>query len=134
MTPKDFFDCDGSRGIHALLIIDSSSWCSACRNEASGMEQHIASSWGPAGVKVLQLLVENSSAQPATTATAQSWKDYFQLKSVWVAADPNFLLKSPAATAYPYKMIVNPRTMQIVSTYTGGAYDSQVLQLANSND
>lgn len=129
----DFFDCDGTKGIHAVQIIDSASWCSACQSEASQMEQLMKSSWTPAGVKVMQLLVENASGSPATTATAKSWKDYFKLQSVYVAADPGFLLKSPSANAYPYKVIINPRTMKIERTYTGDSYDSFVLSLAKTN-
>jgi len=129
----DFFDCDGSKGIHAVQIIDSASWCSACQSEASQMEQLMKSSWTPAGVKVMQLLVENASGSPATSATAKSWKDYFKLQSVYVGADPGFLLKSPSANAYPYKVIINPRTMKIERTYTGDTYDSYVLTLAKSN-
>lgn len=97
------------------------------------MEQLMKSSWTPAGVKVMQLLVENASGSPATTPTAKSWKDYFKLQSVYVGADPSFLLKSPSANAYPYKIIVNPRTMKIERTYTGDTYDSYVLTLANIN-
>ena len=130
---QDFFDCDGTKNINAVLVIESTVWCGACRNEAAGLQSRMQSSWGPAGVKVMQLLVENNSGGPGSPSDAAWWINNFGLKTVAVAADPNFLLRSPASTAYPYKVLINPRTMKVVRTYTGGYYDSQVLQLAQSN-
>lgn len=130
---QDFFDCDGTKNINAVLVIESTVWCGACRNEAAGLQSRMQSSWGSAGVKVMQLLVENNSGGPGSPNDGAWWINNFGLKTVAVAADPNFLLRSPASTAYPYKVLIDPRTMKVVRTYTGGYYDSQVLQLAQSN-
>jgi len=93
----------------------------------------MAQGWAAAGVVVVEVLVENASGDPATTQTAKSWKDYFGIKSAWVAADPGFQLSSQAADSYPYEVLVDPRTMKIVETQAGGSMDESVMQLANQN-
>jgi len=128
----DLFDCDGSRGIHAVLITHAAGWCSACQDEASQLPQQMAT-WGPAGVVVVELVIETSSGYPADITMAQHWRDVFGLHNVYVGADPDFVFESPYADALPFKLIVNPRDMTIVRAYTGDTYDHEVLQLAQSN-
>jgi hypothetical protein len=128
----DFFDCDGTKGINALLVDHGTYWCSSCQAEAQEWGS-VMGTWGPAGARVMTLLVETSSGGPATVQTAKKWKDAFKLSSIYVAADPSFQLQSPAADAWPYHVIINPRTMKIVDSYTGDTGDAKVLQLANSN-
>jgi hypothetical protein len=130
--PTDLFDCDGSRGIHAVLITNAAGWCSACQDEAAQLPQRMAT-WGPAGVVVVELVIETSSGYPADITMAQQWREVFGLHDVYVGADPNFAFDSQYADALPFKLIVNPRDMTIVRAYTGDTYDHEVLQLAQSN-
>ena len=129
---QDLFDCDGSRGIHAILITYAAGWCSACQDEAGQLPQKMAT-WGPAGIVVVELVIETSSGYPADITMAQQWRDIFGLYDVYVGADPDFAFDSQYADALPFKLIVNPRDMTIVRAYTGDTYDHEVLQLAQSN-
>lgn len=133
LSASSFLDCDGNAGRNALLIIHSTSWCTSCQQEAANLEQKMTEGWAAAGVVVVEVLIENASGDPATTQTAKSWKDYFGIDSAWVAADPEFQLMSQAADAYPYEVLVDPRTMKIVETQAGGLLDDAVMQLANQN-
>ncbi len=128
----DLFDCDGSRGIHAILISYAAGWCSACQEEASQLPQRMAT-WGPAGVVVVELVTETSGGNAADVTMAQYWRDVFGLQDVYVGADPDFAFDSQYADALPFKLIVDPRDMTIVRAYTGDTYDHEVLQLAQSN-
>jgi hypothetical protein len=132
VSPGDFFDCDGSRGINAVLIVYGAGWCSACAEEAGSLPPMIAQ-WSTAGVRVLYLIWQDPSGWPADTAFAKQWRDYYHLDGAWVAADPDFQLDSPAASALPYKMLIDPRTMRIVGTWSGEDGDDGILQLAYGN-
>jgi hypothetical protein len=129
---ESFLDCDGTQGINALLIVYGAGWCSACQEEAA-LLPGLMQTWGPAGIVVVELLVETSSGSPATSQTAKAWRDAFQLTSSYVAADPDFQLESAAADTFPYKVLVDPRTMKIVATDMGGTSDDAVMQLAQKN-
>lgn len=131
-SSEAFFDCDGSRGINAVLIIYAAGWCSACKDEAMHLPQQM-STWGPSGVVVAELIIETSSGFPADLSTAQQWRDGFGLDAVYVGADPGFALDSPYASALPFKLLINPRTMSIVRVYSGDEYDHEILPLAQSN-
>ncbi len=132
VSPGDFLDCDGSRGVNAVLIVYGAGWCSACAEEAESMPPMIAQ-WSTAGVRVLYLIWQDPSGWPADTAFAKQWRDYYHLEGAWVAADPDFQLDSPAASALPYKMLIDPRTMKIVGTWSGEDGDDGILQLAYGN-
>lgn len=129
---QSFYDCDGTQGINALLIVYGAGWCTACQEEAALLPD-LMQTWGPAGIVVVELLVENSGGSPATTQTAKQWRDTFNLSSSYVAADPSFQLQSSTADSFPYKVLVDPRTMTIVSTDIGGTSDDAVMQLALKN-
>jgi thiol-disulfide isomerase/thioredoxin len=132
LSIQSFFDCDGSRGINALLLVYGAGWCDACKEEAAALPA-LMQSWAPAGIVIVELLVETAAGNPATTQTAAQWRDAFKLDKCYVAADPSFQLQSAVADSFPYKVLVDPRTMAIVSTYTGETGDEAVLQLALKN-
>jgi thiol-disulfide isomerase/thioredoxin len=132
ISVSTFFDCSGATGVNAVLLVYGAGWCTACQDEAALLPQ-LMQTWGPAGIVVVELLVETSGGTPASAQTAQQWKDFFDLGSQYVAADPSFQLQSAAADSFPYKVLVDPRTMTIVSTYTGGIGDDAVMQLALKN-
>lgn len=129
---QDYFDCDGSKGINALLIINSATWCGACQSEASDLPSH-ASSFKQKGIRVLTLMVENQSHAPATLSTAQTWRNYFGLQSFATAADPDFTFAGYGSVSLPLQILVDPRTMEIVDRIDGYYGYSAVIQLANQN-
>ena len=129
---QDYLDCDGSKGINALLIINSATWCGACQTEATDLPSYV-STFENKGIRVLTLMVENQSGAPATLSTATSWRDYFGLEDLATAADPNFTFAGFGSVGLPLQILVNPRTMKIVDRTEGyGGYDA-VIQLANQN-
>jgi peroxiredoxin len=129
---QDYYDCDGSKGINALLIINSATWCGACQNEATDLPKH-TSSFQQKGIRVLTLMVENQSGAPATLSTAKTWRDYFGLGAFATAADPNFTFAGFGSVGLPLQVIVDPRTMKIVDRIEGYAGYDAVIQLANEN-
>ncbi len=127
MTYKstDFFDCDGSKGINAIVFDSSATWCGACQAEASELEGFIKSNWGANGVAVITLMVEDANHKPPSSiAVAQEWMTQFHLNNVPVAINPSFdfALYANGSLGLPYNVLVNPRNMQVVkSPYNPGA-------------
>jgi len=130
----DYFDCDGSKGINALLVDVSATWCGACQQEAMDLPGQV-SGWSGKGIRVLTLMIEDENMNPATTQTALDWKNAFGLTQIAVAADPNFTLSpSSGAVGLPMQVLIDPRTMQIVEVDQGYSGDySSVEQLAQQN-
>jgi thiol-disulfide isomerase/thioredoxin len=133
LNMADLYDCDGRNGINAILIDQSAHWCGACQQEASMLPQYMQT-WGPQGVKVITLIIQDSQQQPATTASAQLWRNTFNLMQDWVVADPAFSFAHSGQNGLPMNILVDPRTMQIVKVLEGfGGQDPAVSQLALKN-
>jgi hypothetical protein len=129
---QDYYDCDGSKGINALLIVSSATWCGACQEEATDLPSH-AASFKQKGIRILTLMVENASAQPATLSTATQWRDNFGLDAYATCADPGFDFAGNGSVGLPLQIIVDPRTMKIVDRQDGYAGYSTLTQLADKN-
>jgi hypothetical protein len=127
----DFFDCDGSKGINALLLDASALWCGTCRAEASTIPTHLAA-WGPDGIKFVTLIIEGLIVgQKGTTADALSWKTEYKLDDAWVVADPVYEFAHPGTNGLPTNILVDPRTMKIVKIVEGSIADPVALALQN---
>jgi hypothetical protein len=112
----DLFDCDGSKGVNAVVLDVSASWCPSCQEEAPSVETQIEGAWGADGVRILTLLVEDENRGPASTQTARDWIDAFGLAKLEVVADPGDTF---SVHALPTNILVDPRTMKIVSIQEG---------------
>jgi hypothetical protein len=133
---SDYYDGDGSKGINAILIDESATWCGPCNQEAPVIEQAMKGQWGPDGVRVLTLMVENANHQRADTSTALQWIGIHNLTSVDVAADPTFMFGSVTGTnGLPTNVLIDPRTMKIQKITPGfsGSPEADVDQLAQTN-
>ncbi len=127
---SDYYDCDGKKGINAILFITSTTTCGKCKSEAKTLEAKM-DQWAPLGIKVVTLM-----AYPATVAGAQSWKSAYGLGRVDVLAD-----KMPPSMAYsnsigtPLHTVVDPRNMRVVYTQMGGGSTSysKAVELAQQN-
>jgi hypothetical protein len=129
----DYFDCDGSKGIHAVMFATQSWYCGGCQQEASALEGEMAS-WGPQGIKVGVMLLTGSSDYGATTGDALEWKNQWGLQSVAVVADPGASLMPAYADSVPQQSVVDPRTMQVVFLEAGySGYYPELLALAQQN-
>jgi len=133
----DYFDCDGSRGINAILLDESAVWCGACELAATDINNKLKTSWSTLGIKVITLMIDDVDTEtPATTATALKWKTTFHLDSSAVVADPQFTFIPPNASSIglPLELIVDPRTMTIVASEEGYSGDySELVALAKKN-
>lgn len=135
---EDYYDCDGSKGINAVLVLTSATWCGACQEEATELKGTGATfaKWEEMGIKVITLMIEDvNQGQAATVTTAEKWKKQFKLLNA-VVADPKFSFAPPTggSIGLPYQVLIDPRTMTIVDVQEGysGQYTS-TLDLATKN-
>lgn len=134
---SDFYDCDGSKGIHGVMFITSKFNCAACAQESSTLESEKLH-WDAQGlgIEVVELILNNpDESQPPTIESAQKWRDDFALYSVMVAPD-NFSLVVGGSVGTPQMTIVDPRTMQVVMRQEGYAGPQQyqtLIDLATEN-
>jgi thiol-disulfide isomerase/thioredoxin len=134
----DFYDPDGTRGINALVIITSAEWCGACMSEAMTLEGKIKSKWGPDGVMVVELMLEDTQqnrAVPMVTAAADRWRAKFSLTDMAVGIDPAFTYAHSGTNGLPLNVIVDPRTMTMVSRTDGfgASEDTDIASLVAKN-
>ena len=126
----DYYDCDGSKGITALLVDTSALWCGACQEAASHFTQELKSTWAALGIHVITLMVDDAQpGQPATIKTVTGWKTTYKLDNSTVVVDPGFTFAPPGETTIglPVEMIVDPRTMKIVTSDEGYSGDYSAL-------
>ena len=140
ITPNDLFDCDGSKGINAIVFDVAAEWCAACQSQASNQPQ-LFSKYDALGIRVVTLVVQDASSAPATLATAQSWKQQYGLTDVAVCADPSFSFApiGQSSVDLPVTIVVDPRTMKIMKVSQGyvAAYppqpDAEAVAIAQKN-
>lgn len=118
---SDYSDPDGSRGINALFVDQSAAWCDVCQGLAQQLSQNLGG-WRSQGIHLLTLITQATDRTPATVSTAVAWKQHFMLNGAAVAADPDVSLRTTVGeqfAPYPYQVVIDPRTMQIVSVNAG---------------
>ena len=118
---ESYLDCDGSKGINALMIIESAEWCGNCQTEASQLNSNMQNKWEAMGIRVLTLMAQKLDSSPATLQTAFKWKTDYNLMSSAVAVDPPITFTPPGASSLglPLIVVVDPRTMKIVHIQEG---------------
>lgn len=133
----DYYDCDGSKGINAVLVDTSALWCGACQQAASTLTAEIKASWAALGIRVITLMVDDAQpGMPATIKTVQGWKAMFNLSNSTVVADPGFTFAPPGvmSVGLPVEDILDPRTMKLVDSQEGFSGDySTLIALAKKN-
>lgn len=127
LTMAELFDCDGSRGIHAILLVSSQHGCAPCREEANGFEARMAS-WGRMGIAAAILLLDDDFGGPPTIAAALGWKHEFDLESVGVFIDPAFSLVPGDFVGTPMQTVIDPRTMKVIQRVEGLPGDFATLE------
>ena len=116
---RDLFDPDGSKGINAILFLQSAFWCGNCRQEAGELNGRMASGWAAKGVKVITLIIEDQFQFPANLGHAELWKNQYNAQGWSTAADPGFTFASFGSNGLPVHILVNPRDMRIVDKSNG---------------
>jgi hypothetical protein len=134
---EDYLDCDGKKGVRALLVDQSAVWCGVCQQTAAQLEAEMRNGWRERGIRVLMLVTESADRRPATVATAHAWGARFGGEGLTVVADPGYSFRDTAGAALaplPFRVLVDPRTMAVVDVSVGGTNDySSVLALAEKN-
>jgi hypothetical protein len=135
---SDFYDCDGAKGVRAILFDESAMWCGACVDQATEVAQ-LTSTWSQEGIAYVTLVFQDASEQPATTATALAWEQQYGLGQTFTVADPADSLttygidpSSGEVNGFPTDVVVDPRTMTIVAVQPDDAVAS-VTALAQQN-
>jgi hypothetical protein len=140
VTPGDLFDCDGSKGINAVLIDVAAEWCAACQSQAANAPDLFAQ-YDALGIRAVTLVVQDQNEGPATIGTAEDWRQQFGLTDVTVCADPAFSFAPIGQTSVslPVTIVVDPRTMKIMKVDQGyvAAYpiqpDAEAVAIAQKN-
>ena len=116
---RDLYDPDGSKGINAILFLESALWCGNCQQASSELNAKMAGGWAAKGVKVVVLVIEDLFNNPATLAHAEQWKNQFNAQGWSAVADPNFTFANFGSNGLPVHVLVNPRDMKIVDKQQG---------------
>lgn len=119
VSSSELFDCDGKKGINAIVFDVSAEWCAACVAEAADFKT-LAPQYEKLGVKAVTLMVQDGSYAPATLSAASEWKQKFNL-TIDVCADPSFAFQpsGSGSVTLPVAIVVDPRTMRIVHVSQG---------------
>ena len=113
----EYYDPTGSRGAKGLLITVSAAWCGPCQEEAKDLVDMFSASYKARGAKFLTAMIENTSRNPATQTTVDSWIKMAGT-NFDIVADPSAqLLKSGAGL--PFNLVVDPRTMKVTKSWSG---------------
>ena len=116
---SDYYDPTGARGINALFLDVSASWCGACRDEAGDLAT-MATKYAPRGGKILTALIENESSGPATQSTVDDWKTSFSV-NFDIVADGKSDTLGPGGVGLPHNYVIDPRTMKILKIVEGSS-------------
>jgi hypothetical protein len=137
LTMADLYDCDGTKGINAILMDEAALWCGPCNQEAMDLPAQMDAAWTKQGVAAVNLVIQDDSPQrkPASTNDALRWRDAYGLGPVAnVVADPNWTFSHAGSIGLPTNILIDPRTMKIVSYVEGyGGIDPAVSKLALKN-
>jgi hypothetical protein len=134
---NDYLDCDGKKGVRALLVDQSAAWCDVCQATAAQLDDEMSNGWHQRGIRVLMLVTETADRKPATVGTALEWRQRYGGDGLSVVADPGYSFRDTAGAALaplPFRVLVDPRTMAVVDIAVGSTNDySSVLALADKN-
>jgi hypothetical protein len=129
---SEYYDCAAARGINALLVVQSATWCGLCQEEAGDIDRHMseASGWRAKGIEVLTLMIEDIDGSPANVRTALNWRNQFKLNTSTVAADPafSFVDRTSDVIGLPEIIVIDPRTMEVIDVQQGYSGDHTLLE------
>jgi peroxiredoxin len=114
----DFYDPDESQGIRVLLVNTAAAWCQPCQIEHSDLPDRVEQLQGQ-GLRVLSLLFQDPSGDPASVETLDAWTRSFETNFP-MAIDPSYQMGryGPAETP-PLNLVVDPKDMTLIATFIG---------------
>jgi hypothetical protein len=130
----ELHDCDGTHGIHALLLSTLNPGATADESHVTAIREHF-DDWHARGIVVAFLLLEDEGGGAATVEGAELWRNDTLVRDMYVFSDPDFLLVSGGMVDTPQNHIVDPRTMRVVAIAEGHPFDVAPLEaLADQNE
>lgn len=123
---SEYYDPDGSKGIKLIWINASAVWCSVCRTEMREIKSNaVHATFAPQGVQMLVTLFEDNRSGPAKPSDLHNWGIAPEHSIDFpLVLDPGFKLGSFfTSDATPLNMLVDARTMRVVSATMGYSQD-----------
>lgn len=121
----DFYDPEGERDVELIFVNAVAVWCSVCRLEYEDLRREAYyERMQPRGLEMLGVLFEDNEGGSPTLADLAAWSSHFEVDFPFVI-DPGFktsVFFDRAAT--PMNMLIDARTMEILSLNTG--YSAQI--------
>ena len=124
VTAEDLFDCDGSKGINAVIFTMAQTTCGPCQDEAQNEISPNLAAWSSEGIVVVTLMYGGGSA---------GWRNAFNLESSYVVDDYEGTFFTGSGDATPTNVIWDPRTATIVEWWQGSGGLQAAEQLAAQN-
>ena len=124
ITVEDLFDCDGSKGINAVIFTTAQTSCGPCQQEAQSDIAPNLASWNNQGIVVVTLMYGGG---------ASSWRNYFDLQDSYVVDDNDGTFFTGNGDATPTNVIWNPRNGKVVEWWQGSGGLEAAEQLAAQN-
>lgn len=123
LNMHDYYNPDGSKQYRYMFITVSAFWCSACKDEASHLND-VQSKYGPKGVFVVTDIAQKADQSPADPNDVDAWIKAYGLNT-GVVTDPDFALSAFfKPSQMPLDLIIDLKTMTIVQKAIGGALPS----------
>ena len=135
VSVEEFYDCDGTHGIDALLFTTSKFNCSRCSREARELEGQIAA-WRAAGLRIeviTMLINDDRGGRDPDAAACQTWVNEHGLENVWVLGDATVTFFEAGRFQTPMRAVVNPRNMQILEIVQGNTPYTMLESTAMAN-
>ncbi len=120
LSLADFYDPEGERAVELIFVNAIAVWCSVCRLEYDDLRREAYyERMRPRGLEMLGVLFEDNQGGSPTLADLAAWSAHFEVDFPFVI-DPGFktsVFFDRAAT--PMNMLIDARTMEILSLNTG---------------
>lgn len=114
----DFYDPDGAKGVHLLLINTAAAWCQPCQIEHGDLPDRV-NEFRSQGLVVLSLLFQDPAGDPATVETLDAWTQTFDTNFP-MALDPSYQMgRYGAAETPPLNLLVDLQNMRVIALFIG---------------
>ena len=108
-------DCDGAgvslssvlAGAEAVLINFGAGWCTECIAEAPMLEAEIHGTYGPRGLRVVQVLLQDANLAPITRLECRRWRERFSLTFPVLADTPQDTADIVGDAGVPLNLLVD---------------------------
>lgn len=119
LSLAEFYDPSGAKGLRWIFLTTAAEWCSACKAEWADIRSKGVSQYEKEGVVFMGTLFEDRDSNPAGPKNLAAWAKAYDVDFPFVL-DPALKL-GPFfdVEATPMSMIIDARTMTILSIETG---------------